>query len=72
MFDKKYVLECLFPIICFDVTNKEKRIQYWVENFKNSIWKDIETIIQVTREIIRDKDRIVKNFKEREKKIENI
>lgn len=68
MFDKKYVLKCLYPIVCMDIYNQEKWIEYWMENYNNKIWENLENVIEVTREIIRDRERIINRFNEWDKK----
>lgn len=62
MFDKKYVLEQLYPMVCLKIHDKEKWIEFWIGEFDDDIGKDIKSIIDVTREIERYKDSIVRDF----------
>jgi len=71
MFRKEYVLKCLYPIVCMDIYNEEKWIEYWMEYYNDKIWENLENIIDVTRIIIRDREKIINSFNEREENKEH-
>jgi hypothetical protein len=67
MFDKKYILINLYQPFARDI-ELEEWIQFWLEEFSPLLYNDIERIINITRDIERNKDRFIKKFNERKDK----
>lgn len=66
MFDKKYILEKLSIIFIFDI-KKEDFIEFWLSYFEWWYFEDIEKIINATRELTKNHDFYVEEYKKRKK-----
>jgi len=72
MFDKEYVLKCLYPIFIRDINNEEERVKFWLEEMNNTFCKDLESIIEAVRGMERCKKTYIDAFnKWKEKKLLN-
>ena len=67
MFDKKYILEKLSIIFMFDMT-EEEFIEFWLDYFERWYFEDIGTVIKATRELTRQHDFYVEEYKKRKEK----
>ena len=65
MFDKKYILKAVYRVVCLDIVNEDKRVEFWLSNFNDSICEDIQWVIDFTRNLERRKDFYVDAYNNR-------